>query len=345
MAATPAQNDALNGLIKGIKATASPFRTYLAEVYDRYKDLNTGKVADYIPELAKANPKGFGVAVCTPDGRLFEVGDTTQRFTIQSVSKPFVFSLALEDMGREETLKSVGVEPTGDAFNSLIKLGEGTGKPHNPMVNAGAIACAGLIKGADPTDRFNRILEHFSKFTGQPINVDMSVFTSERSTGHRNRAIAHLMLNFGMIDDDVDAILDLYFKQCSILCTARDLAVMGATLANKGQNPLTGVQALAPDYVKDVLSVMLTCGMYDYAGEWAYSVGIPAKSGVGGGICAAVPGKLGIGIYSPAVDSKGNSVRGIAVCRDLSRELRLHVLDAVDSTKLDDLLNGRARGG
>lgn len=344
MAATRSKGDALSGLIKDIKSTTSPFRNYLATVHQRYKDLDGGKVADYIPELAKANPKHFGVAVCTPDGRLFEVGETQQRFTIQSVSKPFVFGLALEDMGREATLKNVGVEPTGDAFNSLIKLNEVTGKPHNPMVNAGAIACAGLVKGTDPTDRFNRILAHFSKFTGQPVDVDMSVFTSERTTGHRNRAIAHLMLNFGMIANDVDGILDLYFKQCSILTTARDLAVMGATLANKGVNPLTGVQAMSPEYVKDLLSVMLTCGMYDYAGEWAYSVGIPAKSGVGGGICAAAPGKMGIGIFSPAVDARGNSVRGIALCKDLSRELHLHALDAIASTQLDDLLNGRVRG-
>jgi glutaminase len=167
----------------------------------------------------------------------------------------------------------------------------------------------------------------FQRYVGHPVSVDMAVFTSERATGHRNRAIAHLMLNFGMIDARVDEALDLYFKQCSVLVTCRDLAMMGATLANQGVNPLTGERAIAAEYVRDVLSVMYTCGMYDYAGEWAYRVGLPAKSGVGGGILAVVPGQAGIGVFSPRLDVHGNSVRGIRVCEDLSERFGLHIFD------------------
>ena len=232
----------------------------------------------------------------------------------------------------------MGVEPTGDAFNSIVKLDAGTNRPHNPMVNAGAIACAGLVNGTDPTDKFNHILETFNAYAGRDLDVDMSVFTSEKTTGHRNRSIAYLMLNFGMISDQVDETLDLYFKQCSILSNARDLAIMGATLANSGKNPLTDKQACDPQYIQDLLSVMLTCGMYDYAGEWAYRVGLPAKSGVGGGIVAVVPGVMGIGVFSPPLDEKGNSVRGIKACTQMSTELGLHTLNPNGPKKLLDLL-------
>ncbi|MDB5325844.1 MAG: glutaminase, partial [Phycisphaerales bacterium] len=210
-------------------------------------------------------------------------------------------------------------------FNSLIKLDEKSNRPHNPMINAGAIATASLIHGDDPTDRLKKTLAAFNAFAGRELNVDMSVFVSERSTGHRNRAIAHLMLNFGMIDPDIDTALDLYFQQCSILVNAHDLAVTAATLANDGINPLTKQRAIKSEYIRDVLSLMYTCGMYDYAGEWAYTVGLPAKSGVGGGIMAVVPGKMGIAIFSPPLDSRGNSVRGIKVCQAMSADLGLHM--------------------
>jgi glutaminase len=183
----------------------------------------------------------------------------------------------------------------------------------------------------------------FRRYTGREMFVDMAVFTSERTTGHRNRAIAHLMLNFDMVDANIDDILDLYFKQCSVLVNCRDLAVMGATLANNGVNPLTGETALDSQYVKDVLSVMYTCGMYDYSGEWAYRVGLPAKSGVGGGIVAVVPRKLGIGVFSPLLDPRGNSVRGVKVCEDLSLHFGLHAFDLdASNTKLTDALVRKA---
>jgi glutaminase len=179
------------------------------------------------------------------------------------------------------------------------------------MVNAGAIATAGLIKGADPTARLNRMLAMFRRYAGRELLIDASVFTSERSTGHRNRAMAHLMHNFGMIGSNIEEILDLYFQQCSILVTGHDLAIMGATLANGGVNPITGDRAVDARYVRDILSVMLTCGMYDFSGEWAYEVGLPAKSGVGGGVVAVVPRQMGIGVFSPLLDTRGNSVRGV----------------------------------
>jgi len=322
---TKNNTDELSKLVGSMKALASPFRSYLQELHTRYKPVRDGKVADYIPELAKVDPDGFGISVVTVDGQVFEVGDYETLFTIQSISKPFVYSMALEEHGRDRTLSKVGVEPTGDAFNSLIKLDEHSHRPHNPMVNAGAIATADLIEGADPTERLHRVLDGFKRCAGREIYVDMGVFLSEKTTGHRNRAIAHLLLNFDMIGDRLTETLDLYFQQCSLLVNSHDLAVMGATLANNGVNPMTGERALSAEFIKDVLSVMYSCGMYDFSGEWGYRVGLPAKSGVGGGIVAVVPGKLGIGVFSPPLYARGNSVRGIGVCTDLSERLGLHV--------------------
>jgi glutaminase len=320
-------NDDLNKLLGSMKALASPFRGFLQDLHSRYRPLREGAVASYIPELAKADPDAFGISVVTVDGQVFEVGDFETLFTIQSISKPFVYGMALEDHGRDRTLAKVGVEPTGDAFNSLIKLDERSKRPHNPMVNAGAIATADLIQGADPTARLQRVLTGFRRYAGREIYVDMGVFLSERTTGHRNRAIAHLLLNFGMLEDRLTETLDLYFQQCSLLINSHDLAVMGATLANNGVNPLTGERAVEPRYIKDLLSVMYSCGMYDFSGEWGYQVGLPAKSGVGGGILAVVPGQLGIGVFSPPLDPRGNSVRGIAVCTELSQHFGLHVFE------------------
>lgn len=301
----------------------------IEELHAAHRADTEGRVASYIPELAKADPAAFGIAVCTPDGQLYEVGDTQRPFTIQSISKPFVYGMALEAYGREAVGARVGVEPTGDAFNSIITLDQDSKRPHNPMVNAGAIAMAALTPGSGPADRLNHLLAAFEGYIGHPVNVDMAVFMSERTTGHRNRAIAHLMLNFGMLEGSVDESLDLYFQQCAILVTARDLAVMAATLANQGVNPLTGRRAISREHLRDVLSVMYTCGMYDYSGEWAYRVGLPAKSGVGGGILAVAPRQLGIAVYSPPLDERGNSVRGIQVCKGLSERFGLHMVDAL----------------
>ncbi len=302
----------------------------LQQLYDKYKDLHDGKVASYIPELAKADPNLFSICVATVDGQVYEVGDSEHLFTIQSISKVFVYGMVLEDRGRDYLLGRVGVEPTGDAFNSIV-LDEVSKRPYNPMVNAGAIATTSLIKGTGASERLNRMLEMFHRYIGRHIFVDISVFMSERTTGHRNRAMAHLMLNFGTIDDNIEQALDLYFQQCAVMVNCRDLSVMAATLANKGTNPITQEQAVQSCYIKDILSVMFTCGMYNFAGEWAYKVGIPAKSGVGGGIIAVVPKRMGIGVFSPLLDSRGNSVRGVKVCEELSQKFGLHLFECVEN--------------
>ena len=300
---------------------------FLNELYERYCTLDDGTVASYIPELTKADPSWFGISVVTVDGQTFGAGDVRQKFTIQSVSKVFAFGLALESQGRDAVLEKVGVEPTGDPFNSLIRLDEDSKRPFNPMINAGAIATTSLIEGTGPTSKLNNLLRMFENYLGHEVFIDMPTFMSERSTGHRNRAMAHLMLHFDMINHDINSALDLYFQQCSVMVTCQDLAMMAATLANKGQQPITQKQAVHPDYVRDILSVMYTCGMYNRAGEWAYRVGIPAKSGVSGGILAVIPGKAGIATFSPPIDKNGNSVRGIRVFEELSYKYGLHLFD------------------
>ena len=294
-------------------------------LHKTYSACHEGNVATYIPELAKANPDHFGVAVVGIDGEIYEAGETSAEFTIQSISKAFVFGLAVETHGRDAVLKRVGVEPSGDAFNSLEL--RSSRKPFNPMINAGAITDTGMITGASVKERMNKILRLLSDAAGRELRVDEGVYRSEKETGHRNRAIGHLLKNVDLIDGEVDEVLDLYFQQCSVLLNARDLATMGATLANLGTNPVTGKEVLSFDSVRDVLSVMFTCGMYDFAGEWAFRVGIPAKSGVGGGILAVINRQLGIGTYSPRLDSMGNSVRGIRLCTDLAEEMGLHVFN------------------
>ena len=300
-------------------------RKTLDRLHKKYSECNEGNVATYIPELGKANPDHFGVAVVGIDGDVYEAGETSAEFTIQSISKAFVFGLAVETHGRDAVLKRVGVEPSGDAFNSLEL--RSSRKPFNPMINAGAITDTGMITGASVKERMNKILRLLSDAAGRELRVDEGVYRSEKETGHRNRAIGHLLKNVDLIDGEVDEVLDLYFQQCSVLLNARDLATMGATLANLGTNPVTGKDVLSFDSVRDVLSVMFTCGMYDFAGEWAFRVGIPAKSGVGGGILAVINRQLGIGTYSPRLDSMGNSVRGIRLCTDLAEEMGLHVFN------------------
>ncbi|MES1021298.1 glutaminase A [Gloeocapsa sp. BRSZ] len=333
----------LQSLASSIAAVTSPFRNYLNDLYEKYRSLNEGAVADYIPELATAKPEWFGICVVTQDGQLFEVGDCEKLFTIQSISKAFVFGLALEDHGREYVNSKVSVEPTGEAFNAIV-LDELTNRPYNPMVNAGAIATTDLIKGKNGTERLKRLLEMFKRYTGREHDINVPVFLSEKATGYRNRAIAYLMLNFGMVGDKIDETLDLYFQQCSILVNAKDLAMLAATLANGGINPVTKERAIDERYVQDVISVMLSCGMYDASGEWAYRVGLPAKSGVGGGITAVAPGKLGIGTYSPPLDAKGNSLRGIKVCEDLSKDFGLHLFNvATPERNLQEWIAGGDR--
>ncbi|MGD8673366.1 MAG: glutaminase A, partial [Thiogranum sp.] len=290
----------------------SPLQQYLESLHANLKDCNAGEVASYIPELLRVNHDGFGIAIATVDGHVYQVGDSQEPFTIQSISKAFVYGLALEDNGIETMAARVDVEPSGEAFNS-ISLRPDTGRPLNPMINAGAIATAAMVEGDKPESKLQRILASFGRYIGHPIKIDEQVFRSEKETGHRNRAIAHLLRSFEILKDPPEGILDVYFQQCSMLVSCRDLAVMGACLANNGVNPITGVRALKTEYVPKVLSVMGTCGMYDYSGNWVYTVGMPAKSGVGGGIVAVLPGQLGLAVFSPRLDERGNSVRGIKV--------------------------------
>jgi glutaminase len=261
----------------------------------------------------------------TTDGEVYAVGQTETEFTIQSISKAFVYATALADRGREAVLSKVYVEPSGEAFNS-ISLHTETGAPLNPMINAGAIATVGLVGGDTPEAQWQRIIGSLSGFAGRPLSVDDAVYQSESDTGFRNRAIGWMLRNFDIIEQDPTQIVENYFRQCSVLVHCRDLGIMGATLANGGVNPLTGERVLPADIVGPSLSVMSTCGMYDYAGSWMFEVGLPAKSGVGGGIVAVLPGRFAIATFSPRLDAKGNSVRGIEVCKALSQELGLHMM-------------------
>ena len=301
----------------------SPVLRFLDELFSRYRGCSEGSVAAYIPELAKVEPDKFGICVATIDGHVYEVGDSRHPFTIQSISKPFVYGLALDDHGPAAMARKVGVEPSGDAFNA-ISLHPDDGRPLNPMINAGAIATTGQIVAASPEERFTRILEMFGRHAGRALGFDTAVYESEARTGHRNRAIGHLLRNYDVLIDEPTATVDAYFRQCSILVTCHDLAVMAATLANRGVNPVTGDRALRAENVESVLSVMASCGMYDSSGGWIYDVGMPAKSGVGGGVLAVLPGQFGIGVFSPRLDKQGNSVRAVRVCTDLSRAWGLH---------------------
>lgn len=303
----------------------SPVQEHLDRLHRALSGRDHGAVASYIPELAKADPRAFGIAVATVQGHVYESGDTRAPFTIQSISKPLVYGVALQDRGAERVRQAVGVEPSGEAFNS-ISLEPGSGRPMNPMINAGAIAVSSLVPGASRAGRLERVVGAISACAGRELDVDPAVYASERDTGHRNRAIGHLLRNYDIVQGDPEDALDLYFHQCAVRIDCRDLALIGATLANGGRHPLTGVQALGDDVVGAVLSVMATCGVYDFSGEWTTRVGLPAKSGVGGGIVAVLPGQLAIAVFSPPLDERGNSVRGVAACEALSRDWRLHGL-------------------
>jgi glutaminase len=310
---------------------APPIEQLLKEIYERARTDGEGALADYIPELAKVAPDSFGIAIATTDGRLHSIGDAQTEFTIQSTSKALTYCLALELCGRKQVFSRVGVEPSGDPFNA-IEFSPATRRPYNPMVNAGAITIAGLLcEAAGPEGALDLILSRFSEAAGRELRVNESVYRSECETGHRNRAISHLLLSVGAMSAPPEPALDVYFKQCSIEVTATDLAMIGATFANLGENPVSGKQVFDLTAVRDTQAVMFTCGMYDYSGNWAYDVGIPAKSGVGGGILGVVNRQLGIGTYSPRLDANGNSVRGITSFKMMSDALGLHAFDLTNT--------------
>jgi len=302
------------------------FERALRDLHERIAGVDDGAPADYIPELAEVDPDRFAISAVTVDGVDLSVGPSDHRFTIQSISKLLLYGLALETHGREAVLERVGVAPTGDPFNSIV-LDENPPRAPNPMVNAGAIAITDLVEGRDIDERVDTVRAMYERYLGRRPEIDHDVWASERATGNHNRAIAYLMLSHGIVDDRVEETLDLYFAQCSVLVTTVDLAMIAATIANHGVHPISGEQVVRRDVTRDLLTVALSCGMYDYAGEWAYSVGIPAKSGVGGGIMGMLPGVGGIAVFSPRLDSHGNSVRGLRVFEELSARFELHVFD------------------
>jgi len=305
-----------------------PIGDALVRLRAEFLDDDRGSVAGYIPQLATADPDEFGLALVGVAGSVYGAGEADRTFTIQSISKPFIYALALTDVGVDDVLERVGVEPSGEAFNA-ISLEPGTGRPSNPMINAGAILTTSLVRAAGPVERFERILDVLSRCAGRPLGVDDAVFRSERDTGDRNRALAYLMRSAGSLTADVESAVDTYFRQCSVLVTAVDLATMAATLANGGVNPRTGEEVLEPSVTEQVLTVMATCGMYDFSGEWLFRVGLPAKSGVSGGIVAVSPSQFGIGLYSPRLDERGNSVRGVAASQAISDRFTLHLMHQV----------------
>lgn len=307
----------------------SPIADYLQEVLDDIRTDSTGAVAGYIPELAAADPEVLGLAVCTVDGRVYAAGDADTEFSIQSISKPFAYAAALTDRGFAAVRATVGVEPSGEAFDEL-SLEAGSRRPKNPMINAGAIATHQLLAGpgAGIAQRFERARSFFSTLANRPLGLDERVCASELATADRNLSIAHMLRNYGIIADDPHDVVEGYTRQCSITVTVRDLAVMGATLVNGGVQPQTGEQVVAPAVARETLAVMAAAGMYDSAGEWFTRVGIPAKSGVAGGLLGALPGQCGIGVISPRLDEHGNSVRGIKAFHRLSDDMGMHLMES-----------------
>jgi len=295
--------------------------------YAKYKGLQEGKNADYIPALAKVDPNLFGIAVVTPDGKAYTAGDVKTEVSIQSISKVFTMAQVIQEQGLESIEKRIGVDATGARFNSIIaveavKTVVGTGAPEmNPLVNPGAISATSMVTGGSSDAVWNKIIGFHNDAAGRTLSVLQDVYKSESDTNQRNQAIGALMLAYGYIKDNWQQAVDLYTRQCSIGVNAKDLATMAATLANGGKNPLTNKQVIDAAKVPGVLAVMATAGLYDDSGKWLYHTGLPAKSGVGGGILAVSPGKFGIAVVSPPLDDAGNSVRAQKAIADISNAL------------------------
>jgi glutaminase len=297
----------------------------LKTAHDKYKNIKEGKNADYIPALAKVDPKIYGIALVTVDGQVHTVGDVKSEVSIQSISKVFTLAKVIEEQGPEAIEKTIGVDATGMRFNSIVAVEmaqKGLGGPEmNSLVNPGAIATTSMVKGADRAAIWNSILSYYSDFAGRPLAVNQEVFKSESDTNQRNQAIGALMYAYGYIKDNPQRATDIYTEQCSVNVNAKDLATMAATLANGGKNPLTKKQVMKSQNVPKVLAVMSTAGLYDDSGKWLYRTGLPGKSGVGGGIIAVSPGKFGIAVISPPLDEAGNSVRAQKAIADISNAL------------------------
>ncbi len=308
---------------------ASEIREIVTEAYERYRHDVSGAVADYIPVLAQASPDLFGIAVVGPWGRSFEIGDVGARFSIQSVSKPFVFALVCDTIGYEEARLRLGVNSTGFPFNSLMAVELNDQRTMNPLVNAGAIASTSLVPGRTAEEKWEAIRHRLSAFAGRELTMSDEVYASESATNMRNQGIAHLLKSYERLYFDPDEATDVYTRQCSLEVTVHDLAVMGATLANGGVNPTTGETVVGPGVCRRVLAVMASAGLYELSGDWLYQIGVPGKSGVSGGIFTVSPGKGGLATYSPPLDAAGNSVRGQLATKYLAERLGLNLFASV----------------
>lgn len=314
----------------------------LRKIFDRVRNVKDGKLPNYIPQLERVDPEKFSLSVCTIDGQSFSLGDEDDFFCVQSCSKPITYCLALEEHGEDEVHKYVGQEPSGKTFNELALNSKGL--PHNPMINAGAIMCGALIKkGGVACDRFDYVMTRWKDAAGNlKIGFDNAVYLSERQTADRNFALGYFMKEKKAFPTDVDLldVLDFYFQCCSIEVTTRSMSVIAATLANGGTCPTTGIQVFRPASVKNCLSLMSSCGMYDFSGEFAFRVGIPAKSGVSGAIMLVVPNVVGLAVWSPRLDELGNSVRGVEFCRQLVSRFKFHTFDSTVGL-MDDRIDPR----
>lgn len=308
----------------------TPMVDYLHLLLDSCGE-DAGEVASYIPELAHADPDRLAIAIATLDGEVYVAGDADVEFTIQSISKPFTYALAIADQGLDAVLEHIDVEPSGDAFNE-ISLDRETGRPRNPMINAGAIAAHALVRGDDADARVERIVDLYSRLAGRQLSIDENVFESELTTADRNMALAYMLRTVGTLDGDPADIVRGYTRQCSVLVTVRDLARMASVLDSVGRTP-GGEQVIEPAVNLQMLSVMATCGMYDSAGDWLTSVGIPAKSGVAGGLMGVLPGQVGIAVFSPRLDAHGNSTRGVRMFERMNHDLGLHLMSTPEAAR------------
>ncbi|MBF5043091.1 glutaminase A [Aggregicoccus sp. 17bor-14] len=315
--ATPAPS----GTATSARPTEAQIRSALDAAYAKYRNLKEGKNADYIPALAKVDPNIFGIALVTPDGKVYTAGDVKSEVSIQSISKVFTMALVMEEQGPDAIANNMGVDATGQVFNSIVAVEQYKGKEMNPMVNAGAITATSMVSGSSRNDKWRKLLSYYSDFAARPLTVNQEVFKSEADTNQRNRAIAMLMAAYEHIKSDPLEATDIYTEQCSVNVNAKDLATMAATLANGGKNPITGKQVMKAENVPEVLAVMATAGLYDDSGKWLYRTGLPGKSGVGGGLIAVSPGKFGIAVVSPPLDEAGNSVKAQKAIADISNAL------------------------
>jgi glutaminase len=325
LAQHPDQASTLPWVSTGTLPSDEAVRAIVEAGYERFRDVSEGEVADYIPALAQAAPETFGVCLVGVRGRVFEIGDAQQEFTIQSISKLFVFAAVCDLLGPDEARHQLGVNSTGLPFDSVMGVELNEDRTMNPMVNAGALATTSLVPGDSAEEKFERIVDALSVFAGRPLVLDEVVYESEAANNDRNRGIAHLLNGYGRMYSDPDITTEAYTRQCSLRVCARDLGVMAATLADGGVNPLTGVRAIAPSTCRRVLAVLATAGLYERSGDWLYDVGLPGKSGVSGGMVTVSPGKGGVGSYSPPLDEAGNSVRGRFMAAYLSDRLGLNL--------------------